>query len=144
MKTILRFLFLLALISSAPSVVAQSSADSTAIRKVALDFIEGWYTADDARFESSVHPEMISKVVSKRGGQSRLERFTVQRLVELTRRGGGKNVPLSERRKEIAILDIYQNAASVKVLAYDAMEYLHVAKWNGEWKIINILFERKK
>lgn len=124
---------------------AQSASDRAEIRQTALDFIEGWYEADTTRMARSLHPDLISKVVtSHENAPSRLGRFTAKRLVELTARGDGKRVPVASQRKEVTILDVYQNAASVKVYAYDAMEYLHMAKWDGQWVIINILFERSR
>ena len=128
-----------------PLAYGQTKNDSLAIRATALDFIEGWYQADPQRFRKSLHEDMISKVVTSYGlDSSRMQKFDVDLLVRLTQRGGGSALKPADRRKEVEILDIYQNAASVKVLAYDAMEYLHMAKWKGEWKIINILFERTK
>ena len=51
--------------------------------------------------------------------------------------------PTEKQEKEVTILDIYNNAASVKVIASTWIDYLHVAKWNGEWKIVNVLWELK-
>jgi len=45
--------------------------------------------------------------------------------------------------KEVTILDRYNNAAVVKVVASDWIDYLEIAKINGEWKIINVLWELK-
>jgi hypothetical protein len=45
--------------------------------------------------------------------------------------------------KEVTILDRYNNAAVVKIVASDWIDYLEVAKINGEWKIINVLWELK-
>jgi hypothetical protein len=36
---------------------------------------------------------------------------------------------------------VYGNAASVRVYASGWVDYLHLAKWNGEWKIVNVLWE---
>jgi len=123
---------------------AQTQKDSLAIKSTIKDFIEGWYEGNAQRMEASLHEEVISKIVipNKEGG--RLGRFTAIRLVELTKNGGGTKVPKAKQRKEIKILEIYQNVATARVLAYDAMEFLHLAKWNGQWKIMNILFERSE
>jgi len=43
--------------------------------------------------------------------------------------------------KEIKILDRYNNAAVVKIVASDWIDYLEVAKFNSDWKIINVLWE---
>jgi Putative lumazine-binding len=45
--------------------------------------------------------------------------------------------------KEVTILDHYNNTAVVKIVASDWIDYLEVAKFNGEWKIINVLWELK-
>ena len=118
------------------------SNESKAIREVAENFMKGWYEGDAELMESTMQGDMVSKVVTTRGNYSRLESFSAFELIQLTRNGGGKNVPVDERKMEIDVLDHFQNSATVKILAHDAVEYLHLAKWRGEWKIINILFER--
>ena len=52
-------------------------------------------------------------------------------------------IPLALMRKFtlLTILDIFENAASVKVIARDWIDYLHVGKYNGEWRIVNVLWE---
>ena len=45
--------------------------------------------------------------------------------------------------KEITILDRYNNAAVVKIVASGWIDYLEVARFNGQWKIINVLWELK-
>ena len=62
-------------------------------------------------------------------------------LVLGTRAGGGKDIPVAERRKDVTIFDIYQNAASAKIEASSWVDYLHLAKWNGRWLIVNVLWE---
>jgi hypothetical protein len=64
-------------------------------------------------------------------------------LVQRTRDGGGKKTPLDQQTKEVTILDRYNNAAVVKIIASDWIDYLELAKFNGEWKIINVLWELK-
>jgi hypothetical protein len=64
-------------------------------------------------------------------------------LVQGTRRGGGKNTPKENQLKDVTILDVFENAASVKVLASDWVDYLHMARFNGRWVIVNVLWELK-
>jgi Putative lumazine-binding len=45
--------------------------------------------------------------------------------------------------KEVRILDRYNNAAVVKIIASDWIDYLEEAKFRDEWKIINVLWELK-
>ena len=64
-------------------------------------------------------------------------------LVMGTRRGHGKNTPKEKQQKDVTILDVFENAASVKVVAADWIDYLHVAKFGGRWVIVNVLWEMK-
>jgi hypothetical protein len=65
-------------------------------------------------------------------------------LVQYTRSGGGKRTPVEKQQKDVTILDRFNNAAMVKIVAADWVDYLQVAKFNGEWKIINVLWELKQ
>ena len=44
---------------------------------------------------------------------------------------------------DVTVLDVFENAASAKIVASDWVDYLHLARWNGEWKIVNVLWELK-
>lgn len=138
----LKLLVLIAALAALPA-YAQTDADREAIRQAALDYIEGWYTGDAERMERAVHPELAKRIVRTRDGESRLGHQGAETLVGNTRRGGGRDTPEARRLKDVTILDLYQNAASVKVDASDWVDYLHLARWNGSWKIINVLWELK-
>ena len=124
---------------------AQESADRTAIRNAALDYIEGWYTGDATRMERALHPELAKRMVrtNPAGGRSILDQQSALTLVQGTRAGSGRQTPEARRLKEVTILDIYENAASVKIVAADWIDYLHLARWNGSWRIVNVLWELK-
>src|SRR5919106_357171 len=65
-------------------------------------------------------------------------------LVNGTRRGWGKETPADRRQKDVTILDIFGNAASVKAVMADWIDYLHIAKVDGRWMIVNVLWELKR
>ena len=119
--------------------------ESAAIKKTALDYIEGWYAGDAARMERALHPELAKRMISTdpKTGRSQFNHMGAMALVQHTRDGGGKKTPPDRQLKEVTILDRYNNAAVVKIVASDWIDYLEVAKFNGEWKIINVLWELK-
>jgi len=45
--------------------------------------------------------------------------------------------------QDVRILDIYENASSARVDAGDWVDFLHLAKWNGRWVIVNVLLSRR-
>ncbi len=120
-------------------------ADSAAIRQAALDYIEGYYEGDGERMEKAVHPELAKRIVrtDPKSGRSRLDQMGALTLVQGTRAGYGKNTPKEKQQKDVSILDIFEHAACVKIVATDWVDYLHLAKFNGKWVIVNVLWELK-
>src|SRR5215471_18981609 len=139
--------FLILTTAMVPSLVAQniSAEDAAAIKKPALDYIEGWYEGNAARMESALHPELAKRsvMVDLATGHSRLDSMSAMSLVERTRAGGGTKTPKEKQQKDVTILDRFNNAAIVKIVASDWIDYLEEGKINGEWKIINVLWEIK-
>lgn len=131
------------LLCAAAPLRAQTAADSAAIRQTALDYIEGWYTGDAARMERALHPELAKRRVYAEQGRSRLDQQSALTLVQGTRAGFGTHVPQARRLKLVTILDVYGSAASARIEASDWVDYLHLARWNGAWKIVNVLWELK-
>src|SRR5262249_14546000 len=140
-------LFLLLASAIVPRIHAQniSPEDAAAIKKPALNYIEGWYEGNPSRMESALHPELAKRalIVDLASGHSRLDSMSAMTLVQYTRAGGGSRVPKDKQQKDITILDRFNNAAIVKVVAYEWVDYLQEAKINGEWKIVNVLWEIK-
>ncbi len=121
-----------------------SLADQAAIKQTALDYIEGWYEGNAERMERALHPELAKRIVRTNDkGQSRLNQTSAMNLVRDTREGYGKNTSKDKQQKDVMILDVFENAASVKLVASDWIDYLHIAKFNGRWVIINVLWELK-
>jgi len=134
-----------ALAQNSPAPTRPGEADAAAIRQAALDYIEGWYEGSAERMERALHPELAKRIVrtDPKSGRSSLGQMSALSLVLGTRNGGGKNTPKEKQQKDVTILDVFENAASVKVVANDWIDYLHMAKWNGRWVIVNVLWELK-
>lgn len=136
----MRILGLVVILAGLPGgLCAQTATDSSAIRQAALDYIEGWYEGNADRMERAVHPELAKRIVRFQNGE--LVHTGAGALVESTGRGDGTRTPPGERRTEVSILDIYENTASVRVTAHEWVDYMHLGRVRGEWKIINVLWE---
>jgi Putative lumazine-binding len=124
-----------------PRLAAQTSPqDSTAIRATAHDYIDGWYEGDGARMERALHPHLAKRLVYEdQQGHSRLVDLTALELVQTTRTGVGK-IPPAERRDSVTILDVFGNAAVVRIDATTWVDFLQEVKWNGRWAIVNVVW----
>lgn len=121
---------------------AQTAADSAAIRAAALDYIDGWYEANADRMARALHPELAKRIIyTDSAGTQWLRDMTASELIRGTRAGGGSRTPPAERRNDVGILDVFQDAASVRVDAGAWVDYLHLREWNGRWVIVNVLWE---
>ena len=123
-----------------------SDADKAAITATALDYIEGWYEGNAERMERALHPDLAKRIVRphpENKNFSRLDQMSALALVQGVKRGGGKQTPKEKQLKDVTILDVFGNAASVKIVASDWIDYLHIAKFNGRWMIVNVLWELK-
>ena len=134
-----------ALVALVPqAAVAQTAADSAAIRAAAGDYIHGWYTGDAARMQRALHPDLAKRIVeTDASGRSTLGHMGAEQLVAGTRNGGGNRTPKNLQRADIRILDAFGNAASVRVDAASWVDYLHLAKFDGQWVIVNVLWEMR-
>lgn len=133
-----------AVVSVVSPASAQTAADSAAIQQTALDYIEGWYEGNAERMERAVHPDLAKRIVNvDPRGRSVLGHQSAMTLVQNTRRGGGSETPMAQRRTEVRILDLFANTASVRVDADRWIDYLHIARWSGRWVIINVLWENR-
>jgi hypothetical protein len=142
-KTSFAALLAICLTVAAWSARATTDDDRKAIAQTALDYAEGWYTGDAARMERALHPELAKRIVVTKDGRSRLDQMGAMTLVNGVRAGMGKNTPAEKQLKEVTILDTFGATASVKLVMGDWIDYMHMAKSNGRWVIVNVLWEMK-
>lgn len=121
-----------------------SDADRQAITETALDYVEGWYEGNAERMERALHPDLAKRIVFRdEKGRTRLDQMSAMGLVQGVKRGGGKDTPKEKQQKDVTILDVFENAASVKAVMSGWIDYMHMAKVNGRWVIVNVLWEFK-
>ena len=125
---------------------APSPEDLDAITRVSNDYFEAWYAGDVELMRRSLHPDLAKRslVRDPHTGASLLRTTSAQRMEELTRQGRGTSTPMNERSQVVTILDTFENIATVKVVSYEYVEYLHVAKFDTRWLIVNTLWALRK
>lgn len=124
---------------------AAKPAETDAIRQTALDYIEGFYDGNAERMERALHPDLAKRIVQTNpaNGRSTLGQQSAMTLVQYTRARAKSPTPKEQQQKDVTILDVFEGAASVKIVASDWIDYLHVGKFNGRWVIVNVLWELK-
>ena len=132
-----------ALMLLAAPVAAQTAADSAGVREAALDYLNSIYNADTALVYRSVRPELAKRgyYIPRNGSAYANEPMTFAELVETARTWNAAKKDTSTWPKEVRILDILNQTASAKVTARWGVDYMHLAKYNGKWMIVNILWQ---
>src|SRR5687767_14682382 len=136
------FVFALALAFPAAG-FAQTDADREAVRQAAVDYVEGVYEVDPTRIERSVHPDLVKRGFYIKKGETAYSSspMTFAELVNLAKTYNKTGRVPKDAPKEVTVLDVLDQTASVKVVAVWGVDYMHLAKYDGKWMIVNILWQ---
>jgi hypothetical protein len=120
-----------------------SAEELQEIIRTSVDYIESWYTGDAERMRSCLHPELAKRSAMKdaASGQPVLRTTTAERMYRLTLQGEGAGLPEQDRTHEVTVLDAFRNIACVKVVSHEYLDYLHVARFDERWLIVNVLWD---
>ena len=126
------------------AVFSQTKQDSIAIRQAALDYIESQHTPNPSQMERALHPRMVKRTFwkDKSTGKDYVRETTTESMVLLAESYNlkGDKFP-SSPKKEVVLLDVSARTASVKLIADEWIDYMHIVRINGVWKIVNVLWQ---
>jgi hypothetical protein len=122
---------------------AQSDKEREAVKQAVLDYVEGVYEVKPERIERSVHPDLAKRGFFIKKGESVYSPhiMTYQELVDLAKNYNKNGRVPKDAPKEIVIFDVSDQTATIKLTAVWGIDYMHLAKYDGKWKIINVLWQ---
>jgi hypothetical protein len=131
-----------ALTLTAGSSAQTAAGDREAVRQAALDYVEGIYAAQPERIERSVHPSLVKRgFYRKEAGGPYVEMpMTYEQLVKLAgawNKDGKRDTSI----KDVAVLEVLDQTAVAKVTANWGIDYMLLGKYDGRWKIVQILWQ---
>jgi hypothetical protein len=128
-----------------PASILPSQEDFDAIMRTSMDYVDGWYNADAERMRRALHPDLVKRTLVQNPDTREWQLWrptTAEMMVEYTRKGGGSKVPEPERQYQVTITNVFRHIATVQCVSPDFMDYLHLAKFEGQgWLIVNVLWE---
>ncbi len=141
MKKLILIIAALVLLPSAA--LAQTDAEREAVKQAVMDYVEGIYTVDASRIERSVHPELAKRGFFVKKGETAYSPhvMTFQQLVDLAKSFNKDGHVAKDAPKEVVIFDISDQTASAKLTAIWGIDYIHLAKYDGKWKFVNVLWQ---
>lgn len=118
-----------------------ANLDNQAIYQTVSDYYDGWYVPNIERMNRSLHTDLAKRAVERNdAGEENLFHLTKEMMLDATSQGGGSNVPTEKKNWTITILDCYEEIATVKVICPEYVEYIHLARQDGQWQILNVLW----
>jgi hypothetical protein len=138
------FVLGLSLIGYAAHAQSTAAADKEAVRQAAQDYIDALYQAKPELIARSFHPSLRKVGFSKKQGQATYSEspMTYDQLFALagTWNKDGKR-PIANAPKEVVVYEVLDQTAAAKITALWGIDYLHLAKYDGTWKIVNVLWQ---
>ena len=133
--------FLLAVVFALPLAAPLQSDDRAAVHQAALDYVTAVYEAKPELIERSVSPDLTKYGFMRQpDGSYRRGRMTYAQLLEVARTWNddrSRDVSL----KEVTVGEVLDQTATATVRATWGIDYMQLAKVDGTWKILNIVWQ---
>jgi hypothetical protein len=135
---------LVAAVGLAPTVLSRTRAasDQDGVRQAALDYVEGIYNVQPERIERSVHTSLVKRGFYKKDANAPYTEMPMsyEQLVNLSRTWN-KDGKRNTSTKKVDVLDVLDQTAVAKVTALWGVDYMLLGKYDGTWKITQILWQ---
>jgi hypothetical protein len=122
----------------------QQPSDKDLVYAAIEDYVDGLYLVQPDRIKKSVHPKLTKKGYWRPKDKTTYEPesiMTYDELVELAAKWNAKgNVP-KDAIKKIEIFDVQDQTALAKLTAVWGTDYFQLAKYDGKWMIVNIVWQ---
>jgi hypothetical protein len=140
--TLLMAAMVLAVAAGAAAQTPAASSERDAVYQAALDYVEGLYQADPSKIQRSVHSGLTKHGFMRRaaGDYGPMGTMTYAELVELAgswNKNGKRDISV----KKVEVLDVMDQTAVAKITAQWGIDHMQLAKFDGRWKIVNIVWQ---
>jgi hypothetical protein len=138
-----RWMLALAVIALVPvGAAAQDQGDRAAVRQAATDYLEALYKVQPELIERSVHPTLVKRGFFKKDANAPYAEspMTYEQLLKLAgswNKDGKRNTSI----RDVAVLEVLDQTAVAKVTASWGIDYMLLGKYDGRWKIVQILWQ---
>ena len=124
--------------------VGQKSMDQENVQKAVLNYVEGFYEGDTAKLKASLHPELskYGYYIPRGGSENTGSEMTYQGALDYAL-GVKKNKRFAKEGspKDIVLMEVLDQTAVAKLTAWWGIDYLLLAKENGQWMIMKVIWQ---
>ncbi|MEA1901894.1 MAG: nuclear transport factor 2 family protein [Actinomycetota bacterium] len=126
----------------APERLEASQEDIDGVTTAVLDYIKGYTEGDAERHARAYHPECLKRrLAPDEDDVTAITVITPQMMVEYA--ASGISV-VEDCEFEVIIDDISDDIASVRVYSCKWVDFIHLAKARGEWRLFHVTWHNRE
>ena len=132
------FVFFTALNGSA------QSSDRELVSQAVEDYVDALYLVQPEKITRSVHPGLTKKGYWRKTETEPYgpeQTMTFQQLFDLAGKWNANGKLPKNAPRKIEIFDVQDQTASAKLTAQWGTDYFQLARYNGKWMIVNVLWQ---
>lgn len=120
-------------------------SDAEAVECAVLDYAEAVYELKPRLIERSVHPGMtrVGFYRPTTAEDYRSVPMTYDDLLTLTSDADKKRKPQTGGIKDVVVYEVHDKTASARLRAVWGIDFIHLAKIDGRWMIVQILWQNQ-
>ena len=137
-------LLLLTIVAFLPVRTNAQSSDRDLVYAAIEDYVDALYLVQPERIKKSVHPNLTKKGFWKAKDKTEFgpeSTMTYDQLYELAAKWNAKGTLPKDAVKKIELYDVQDQTASAKLTAQWGSDYFHLAKYDGKWMIVNVMWQ---
>lgn len=144
MKTLFSLALVLSFLTGLLTNAQSQSNDRDLVYAAIEDYVDALYLVQPERIKKSVHPNLTKKGFWRPKDKSEYNPETIMtfdQLYELAGKWNAKGTLPKDAPKKIEIFDVQDQTACGKLTASWGTDYFQLAKYDGRWLIVNIVWQ---
>lgn len=138
---------ILAFLPNASAYDAKAASDQDEVKRISLGYLIALQQLKPELMKEVMHPQLAKRTsyFDRKSGKSKLHPTSYEQMIKFAESWNkdGDKFPAKPNNK-VFILDMKGTMASVKLESDNWYEYLHLAKMDGKWKILNLYWQRNQ
>lgn len=134
---------LLALLSFLPFMLPAQN-DRQQVQAAIEDYVDALYNVEPERIKRSVHPQLTKKGFWRPKDKTAYQpesTMTFEQLYDLAGKWNAKKTLPADAPRVIEVFDVQDQTACGKLTAQWGTDYFQLAKYDGRWLIVNIVWQ---
>ena len=120
------------------------SPDAEGVARAARDYLEAFYEGDSTKIVRSISPSVVKYGYYIPRGDSTYhgEGMSYAQMLDYVRKvkASGRTTPASAPR-DVVLLEVLDQVAAAKVVAWWGTDFLHLARIDGRWMITQVIWQ---